>query len=297
MARSLEQERTSSDSIVNVLITAFPGLGLPSTLSVPTPATNTIDDLVLDIRSRLPAANTRLIITTTSNKELSAGCADSDRSISSLLSSSNDRILPLRLSVPLCGGKGGFGSQLRAAGGRMSSKKKRNQGENNGSNRNLDGRRLRTVAEAKALAEYLAVKPEMDKKERETRRQRWEQIVELAEKREVEIKTGSKGKVDGQWVEDKEEASEKTREAVLAAMASGNFRDNLLSRPTPKPESKSTLSSEEEGPSSSSKDPTPPKVANAKLAGTRKFFGFEEDESVSEDNSAEEEDRTPASKV
>ena len=30
-------------------------------------------------------------------------------------------MLPLKLSVPLRGGKGGFGSQLRAAGGRMES--------------------------------------------------------------------------------------------------------------------------------------------------------------------------------
>jgi len=48
----------------------------------------------------------------------------------------------------------------------MSSKRKRNQGEDNGSSRNLDGRRLRTVNEAKALAEYLAIKPDMAKREK-----------------------------------------------------------------------------------------------------------------------------------
>ena len=109
----------------------------------------------------------------------------------------------------------------------MSSKKKKNVGDQNSSNRNLDGRRLRTVNEAKALAEYLALKPEMDKKEKEARRKRWEQVVELAEKREEEIRTGNKGRVDGQWVEDKEEAGERAREAVKAAMASGVYRDNL----------------------------------------------------------------------
>ena len=54
----------------------------------------------------------------------------------------------------------------------MSSKRKRNQGENDGSSRNLDGRRIRTVNEAKALAEYLAVKPEMDRRQKEERRRR-----------------------------------------------------------------------------------------------------------------------------
>ena len=53
----------------------------------------------------------------------------------------------------------------------MQSKRRRggNAEEANGSNRNLDGRRLRTVAEAKRLAEYLALKPEMEAKEKEER--------------------------------------------------------------------------------------------------------------------------------
>lgn len=110
----------------------------------------------------------------------------------------------------------------------MSSRRKKNQGENNGSNRNLDGRRLRTINEAKALAEYLALKPEMEKKEKDARRKRWEQVVELAERREEEVRSGSKGRVDGKWVEDKEEVAERTREAVLAVMQSGNYTDNLV---------------------------------------------------------------------
>lgn len=109
----------------------------------------------------------------------------------------------------------------------MSSKRKKKQGDANSSNRNLDGRRLRTVNEAKALAEYLALKPDMEKKEKEARRKRWEQVVHLTEKREEEIRNGSKGKVDGQWVEDKEEAGEKARVAVLAAITSGQYHDNL----------------------------------------------------------------------
>lgn len=109
----------------------------------------------------------------------------------------------------------------------MSSKRKKNQAEDSGSSRNLDGRRLRTVTEAKSLAEYLAIKPEMDRKEKEKRRQRWEEIVEMAEKTEDEIKHGGRGRLDGRWVEDKEESSERTRSAVLSAMATGQFRDNL----------------------------------------------------------------------
>ncbi|KAF8896528.1 telomere stability and silencing-domain-containing protein [Infundibulicybe gibba] len=62
----------------------------------------------------------------------------------------------LRLAPCLLGGKGGFGSQLRAAGGRMSSQKT----SNNDSCRDLTGRRLSTIKEAKKLAEYLEAEPE-----------------------------------------------------------------------------------------------------------------------------------------
>lgn len=166
--------------IINVLLVSFPGLGLPRTLSLPIAALTPIIQLNSIVLNYLPPLNCRIILTSTSNQEIKLS---SSAPLSSLLLSDTDDFLPLRLSVPLCGGKGGFGSQLRAAGGRMSSRRKKNQGEGNSSNRNLDGRRLRTVNEAKALAEYLALKPEMEKKEKEARRKRWEQVVDLAEKR------------------------------------------------------------------------------------------------------------------
>jgi hypothetical protein len=52
--------------------------------------------------------------------------------------------IALRLAVRLPGGKGGFASQLRAQGGRMSS----NKAQNTDSCRGLDGRRLSTIKEA-----------------------------------------------------------------------------------------------------------------------------------------------------
>ncbi|MCJ1253438.1 hypothetical protein MMC24_001249 [Lignoscripta atroalba] len=274
---------------INVFLTSFPGLNLPSTLSIPVSASTKISDLTSQISDRLPHINNRLILTTTSNREISSS---SSALVSSLLSSDNDTFLPLRLSVPLCGGKGGFGSQLRAAGGRMSSRRKKNQGENNGSNRNLDGRRLRTVTEAKALAEYLALKPEMEKKEKDARRKRWEHVVELAEQREEEIRNGSKGRVDGKWVEDKDEAGERTREAVLAAIKSGDYKDNLLGRSGGSSGGTSDGSNaggeEDEVGGSSSTTTTPP---SSKEVPTRTYFGFDEDdEFMSDDDNAEEDD-------
>lgn len=168
----------------------------------------------------------------------------------------------------------------------MSSKRKKNQGEDNGSSRNLDGRRLRTVTEAKALAEYLAIKPEMDRKEKEKRRQRWQEIVDMTERKQEEIKYGkSNVGLDGKWVEEKEETSERTREAVKAAMLKGGIKDNLLSVSHG---SESSGASEEmkdvESDEGGSGATTPPsEVEDAKGKGREKakprtFFGFDEDD-------------------
>ncbi|EAA34278.1 hypothetical protein GE21DRAFT_3151 [Neurospora crassa] len=225
-----------STNTLNVLITSIAGTGLPPTLTFALPATTTVTELRDRLLSRLPgslesSATFRFLLTTNSNKQLPSS---STQPLSSLLPGlENNDFLPLRLSLPLCGGKGGFGSQLRAQGGRMSSKRKKNglQGEDNGSSRNLDGRRLRTITEAKALADYLAIKPDMEKKEKEKRRKRWQQIVEQTEKRQEEIRHGKAGgggfMLDGKWVEDKEELDERTREAVMTALKKGAYTDNL----------------------------------------------------------------------
>ena len=174
----------------------------------------------------------------------------------------------------------------------MSSRRKKNQGDSNSSNRNLDGRRLRTITEAKALAEYLALKPEMEQKEKEARRKRWEQVVDLAEKREYDIRNGSKGRVDGKWVEDKEEAGERTREAVFAAMKSGEYQDNFtgtLSGSSGGDSAQTSEGSEDEEyfehrtiiNASASKSTTIP---------TRSYFGFDEDDEFMSDEESEVDD-------
>ncbi|KAK4101466.1 hypothetical protein N658DRAFT_496335 [Parathielavia hyrcaniae] len=310
-------------SKINVLITTFTGTGLPPTLSLALPPTTPISALVDELDSRLPdpatSSSARLLLSTLSSRPITLNSA---LPISTLLhttntdSSSDDEerlgeehadLLSLRLCVPLPGGKGGFGSQLRAAGGRMSKRnKKGSAGEENGSSRNLDGRRLRTVTEAKALAEYLAIKPEMERKEKERRRQRWQEIVDMTERRQEEIRHGTKKVgLDGKWVEDKEVVGERTREAVLEAMRKGSYRDNLVgesaggsgSSAEEEEEDEAMQDGEEE--SGGSKATTPPSEPELELKGkvkekevangsgngngngtgtARKFFGFDEDD-------------------
>lgn len=117
----------------------------------------------------------------------------------------------------------------------MSSRKKKQNAElATGSARNLDGRRLRTITEAKNLATYLATKPEMDRKEKEERRKRWEQVIQLAEQREADMRAGKgpdgrrKGLSD-EWVETKEEVGENVRNAVKLAMLASEEKEQQKS--------------------------------------------------------------------
>jgi hypothetical protein len=285
---------SKNEPTVTVLLATFAGLGLPRTLSLPVTASTTIHSLLETIYSRLPRVDHALIITTTSNKQLQHSNYEP---IASLLSSAADTFLPLRLSVRLCGGKGGFGSQLRAAGGRMSSRKSRNQQDRNpnGSNRNLDGRRLRTVAAAKLLADHLASKSDDEKKEKEARRQRWEDNIEAADKKMEQIKSGrmgsGQGRLDAEYVESKEAAEEKTREAVINAMKAGMVGLERTGSESSMEVDDDASGDEdvEEGSSGSSDDVHPDKPE----ASAPSFFGWDEEDEDDEDDEDGDEDPGP----
>ncbi|CAD0111412.1 unnamed protein product [Aureobasidium uvarum] len=274
---------------INVFISSLAGLSLPRTLSLPVPANTSIATFTSLLSTHLPPhADNLLLSTTTRRIDTTSGLP-----LSSLLSSNGcPTFLPLRLSARLLGGKGGFGSQLRAAGGRMSSRKNRNRNPDqiNGSNRNLDGRRLRTITEAKNLAEYLALKPEMDKKEREERRKRWEAVVEAAERKEEELKKGNRNaRLDGEWVEAKEEAEQKTRDAVLAAMRAGLIEGDKPVLERTGSETSDGSDAQPEPSSSASSDNDEIQATKPAPAATRAFYGWddEDDEFMSDDEEDE----------
>jgi len=216
-------------------------------MSIPARRTLSVGDVYKLITDRLARTDTRYIITTNSNKVLRHDCL---APISSLLSSRNDSFLPIRLAVPLKGGKGGFGSQLRAAGGRMSSKKKRGE-EDNGSSRNLDGRRLRTINEAKSLAQYLVVKPEMDQQQKKERLKRLEELVESTERKKEEILGGKNRRVDGKWLDDKKRVIDGLRESILAK-ADADKQKKATQDTSPEPSTQPVASASASSSSSSS---------------------------------------------
>lgn len=149
----------------------------------------------------------------------------------------------------------------------MSSRKKKQNGDANASSRNLDGRRLRTVAEAKVLAEYLAIKPEMEQREKEERRKRWEDIVASTERKQEELmNAGGKARLDGKWLEDKEDAENKTREAIERMLMA------------------QSASSEEE-----EEEDVRPAASAAKPQQQRAMFGWDEDDEFMSDSEEEDE--------
>ncbi|PWN43421.1 hypothetical protein IE81DRAFT_322494 [Ceraceosorus guamensis] len=143
-------ESASQSSNVSVLLRTF--APLPSTLSLSLPAHLTLGDLSLSLNACFKTCTLRL----TTLDGLSP-CPY--RSLSSFVKrDTNDRASHVELEVRsrLRGGKGGFGSMLRAQGGKMSAKGK---DQNTDSCRDLNGRRLSTMKQAKQLAAYIAEAP------------------------------------------------------------------------------------------------------------------------------------------
>jgi len=114
----------------------------------------------------------------------------------------------LEIAFRLRGGKGGFGSNLRAMGGRMSSQKT----ENKEACRDLQGRRLKTVNEAKKMAEYAEQEGERKRKEKERLEKKIAEGLKEPEKKKIRFD-------DAQFVAD----HEKVREDVKDAVAKGWF--------------------------------------------------------------------------
>jgi hypothetical protein len=101
----------------------------------------------------------------------------------------------------------------------MSSRKKRDQNQAaNGSNRNLNGQRIRTVAEAKRVGELLVKQEQYEKTHRSVKKK---EVSEKIKSLEAQINLlesgklgGDKGRMDAEWADGKAEAEDKTAQSV-----------------------------------------------------------------------------------
>jgi len=151
-----------------VLVSSFPPF---PTLALSVPDDTTLGSLHHLLLARYtflpPTADLHL-------SPVSGAVSDQTTTLSSILGPQHvgHSLVSLRLVPRMRGGKGGFGSQLRAAGGRMSSQKT----SNNDSCRDLSGRRLSTIKEAKKLAEHLEQEPARKKAAAEAQRAKLEAL-------------------------------------------------------------------------------------------------------------------------
>ena len=131
----------------SLLISAFAPF---SSLTLSLPSSTPISEVYKCLTERYPSLPASLDHSNLVFSTHSGYLPPPEASLQSLRSSDCEEdelnpIVTLRLTPLVLGGKGGFGSQLRAAGGRMSSQKT----SNNDSCRDLSGRRLSTIKEAK----------------------------------------------------------------------------------------------------------------------------------------------------
>ncbi|KAJ3237927.1 hypothetical protein HDU81_008679 [Chytriomyces hyalinus] len=110
---------------------------------------------------------------------------------------------PLRLR----GGKGGFGSMLRAQGGRMASQKTTNFE----SCRDLSGRRLKTVNDAKKIADFKESEPERKRKEKEFLKAKIEKGLKEPETKKIRFD-------DQEFVETHEKVLDDVKDTVKKAL-------------------------------------------------------------------------------
>ncbi|CDH57724.1 hypothetical protein RO3G_09056 [Lichtheimia corymbifera JMRC:FSU:9682] len=111
------------------------------------------------------------------------------------------------LSLRLLGGKGGFGSMLRAQGGRMNAQKTTNFE----ACRDLQGRRIRTVNEERRLQDALAAQPEIERARQEAIKKKIEDGLKEREPKKFRFD-------DTQFLEDREQAMEGVKSAVSSIL-------------------------------------------------------------------------------
>ncbi|KAJ3120541.1 hypothetical protein HK100_012747 [Physocladia obscura] len=116
---------------------------------------------------------------------------------------SGENEAPLRLR----GGKGGFGSMLRAQGGRMASQKTTNFE----ACRDLSGRRLKTVNDAKKIADFKEAEPERKRKLKEQLKAKIEKGLKVPEQKKIRFD-------DTEFVQNHEQVLEEVKETVKKAL-------------------------------------------------------------------------------
>jgi len=124
------------------------------------------------------------------------------------------------LRCRLRGGKGGFGSMLRAIGAQIE------KTTNREACRDLSGRRLRAINDEKRIRHYARIKAQKEMEREEKRKKKLESLATSKPHHEFD---------DAQYMKDREEIPQNVEEAVEKAFAEAPPGPSGIKRPAEKP--------------------------------------------------------------
>lgn len=204
--------------MINVLVSAYAPF---NTLNIPLDGCTPLSSLPGLIARRTCASADH---NNTSQQRLtlqSGATLPASGALSSLLSNGHHQNeVHLRLALKLPGGKGGFGSQLRAAGGRMST---RGREDNTDSCRDLSGRRLSSVKEAQRVAKLTESAEEHEARRKEIQAKRLEELQGQVKKLEGSNSGTKRRREEVQGQGDDEDKSEERRDKGKSAIMAGKL--------------------------------------------------------------------------
>jgi len=217
----------------SLLISVFPPFDTVA-LSVPS------DTLLSEIPGLVAARHPQLPVSSLRLSSPSIHVLSESATVSTLhLEDEFNPLVSLRLTPDIFGGKGGFGSQLRAAGGRMSSQKT----SNNDSCRDLNGRRLSTIKEAKKVAQYLEEEPLRKKAAAEAQKAKLKKLErelgigsssEQGKGKEPEKLAGTKHRFDDtEYLEQSKDIVDGVKSAVAAGLLKKRKKAKLTTTSNP----------------------------------------------------------------
>ena len=157
----------------------------------------------------------------------------------------HDIILHLHFSME--GGKGGFGSMLRAIGAQIE------KTTNKHACRDLSGRRLRDVNAEKKLKEWVSKAAKRKEEEKQRKKAR---LLKMQKEPKIEFEDQDYFKTRSEIPETIDDAVEKGMKKALKAYKNGSHASCTATRPT------STASKSESEPSTSKVDPLPSSSSN-----------------------------------
>lgn len=211
--------------MISVLVESFEPF--PRHLSLSLPSNALASDVLQGFEEALSHDSTTTFAATHHGRRLAPSS-----SLCSLATGEEGFPVVLQVRALLRGGKGGFGSMLRSQGGKMSANARNT---NNDACRDLNGRRLGVLKEAKKLAEYLEGESERKRQMDEAQKKKYaklERMLGRAPRSERDLAEAVDKMMDaGEDFDDRSvspEAGPSRRPAPQSAAATGSKRKERI---------------------------------------------------------------------